>query len=89
MSDTGYTPHDAPHSPHGLTVLCVIILHAVALPLRAAGAPADHEGWNVAVYPILAWLPLSIGIDVNIPPFEGNVGGAGNIVDSRLATTGC
>jgi hypothetical protein len=69
---------------HRLMILCVVFLHAVALPQRAAGAPADQEGWDVAVYPILAWLPLSIGIDVNIPPFEGNAGGAGNIVDSRF-----
>jgi len=69
---------------HRLTILCVVFLHAVALPQRAAAAPAEQEGWDVAVYPILAWLPLSIGIDVNIPPFEGNVGGAGNIVDSRF-----
>ena len=69
---------------HCLTALCVVIVQIAALPQRAAGAPAPQEGWDVAVYPILAWVPLGIGIDVDIPPFEGDVGGAGDIVDSRF-----
>ena len=56
---------------HCLTILCAVIVQAAALPQPAAAAPADPEGWDVAVYPILAWLPLSIGIDVNIPASNG------------------
>jgi len=67
-----------------LAVLCVVIVQVAALPQRAAAAQASQEGWDVAVYPFLAWVPLGIGIDVDIPPFEGDGGGAGDIVDSRF-----
>ena len=49
----------------------------------AQGADAD-EGWQVAVYPILAWVPLDIGIDVDIPPFNGGDGGSGEIIESQF-----
>jgi hypothetical protein len=67
-----------------LTALCVVMIQLAALPQRAAGAPAPQEGWDVAVYPILAWVPLGIGIDVDIPPFDGDSGGLGDIVDTRF-----
>ena len=68
---------------HGLTALCVVIVQVAALP-QSAGAQVPQDGWDVAVYPILAWVPLGIGIDVNIPPFDGDGGGAGDIIDSRF-----
>jgi hypothetical protein len=67
-----------------LTALCVMIVQVTALPQRAAGAQAPQEGWDVNVYPILAWVPLGIGIDVDIPPFDGDGGGSSDIVDSRF-----
>jgi hypothetical protein len=67
-----------------LTALCVVIVQMVALPQRAAGAEAAQAGWDVAVYPVLAWVPLGIGIDVDVPPFDGDSGGLGDIVDTRF-----
>ena len=66
----------------GLTAVCVLIAHIAAAP--GAGAQTTQEGWGVAVYPILGWIPLDIGIDVDVPPFGGDGGAAGDIVDSRF-----
>jgi hypothetical protein len=67
-----------------LTAFLIVIVQMAALPQAAAGAQAPQEGWNVAVYPILAWVPLGIGIDVDIPSADGDDGGSGDILDSRL-----
>ena len=52
-----------------------------------AGAQTPNE-WRVAVYPVLGWVPLGIGIDVDVPPFDGGggggTGGSGEIVDGRF-----
>jgi hypothetical protein len=62
-----------------LTALCVVGLG------RAAEAQAQGDaGWNITVYPIFAWLPIDIGIDVDIPPGGGDDGGSGAIVESRF-----
>jgi len=63
--------------------MCVVLFQLGALPQRAYAQTA-HDDWDVAVYPIFVWVPLGIGINVSIPPFEGDSGGAGNIVDSRF-----
>lgn len=64
---------------------------AAMLTLCASGAAraqssgsAGDDRWHIAVYPVLVWVPLDIGIDVDIPPFNGDGGGAGQIVDSRF-----
>jgi hypothetical protein len=36
------------------------------------------------VYPLLAWVPLGIDIDVEIPPVNGGGGGSGQIVEGRF-----
>ena len=54
-------------------MLCGVSMAAVA---RAQSVVPAQDGWNVAVYPVLAWVPLGIGIDVEIPPFETDGGGA-------------
>src|SRR5262245_24164432 len=59
----------------GLAMLCVII---------AAPKAAAQNGWDFSVYPILAWVPLGIDIDVDVPPFEGGDGGAGEIIEGRF-----
>jgi hypothetical protein len=64
---------------------------------QAAGQPVvvtDDEGdWQFAVYPILAWIPLNIGIEVTGPFDNGGDGGSGGggggevggkIVDKRF-----
>jgi hypothetical protein len=66
-----------------LTALCVVMVQGAALAQGAAAAPPQH-GWDVGVYPVLVWVPLGIGIDVDIPPFGGDSGGVGDIVDSRF-----
>jgi hypothetical protein len=61
-----------------ITALCTLGLSS------AARAQNSGAGWDIAVYPIFAWVPLDIGIDVDIPPFEGDGGGLGDIVESRF-----
>lgn len=67
---------------------------AVAGTARAQPASQPNE-WKVNVYPVLGWVPTSIGIDVNLPPLPGGGGGGGNggggtggqdvsIIDSRF-----
>jgi hypothetical protein len=65
-------------------VLCVGATMAPARAQSVSQVPASQDGWDVAVYPILAWVPLGIGIGVEIPPFETDGGGAGDIIDSRF-----
>ena len=56
---------------------------AIAQP-QAPAAVNQQDDWKVAIYPIFAWVPLGIDIDVEVPPFEGGGGGAGAIVDGRF-----
>ena len=66
----------------GVTALA---LSCVLGPARVAAA---QDGWKVAVYPVLAWLPLGIEMSVDVPPFESGggsfPGGGGDIVDGRF-----
>jgi hypothetical protein len=71
------------NAPQILIGLCAVVLQLVATPQRAVAQTAQR-GWDFSVYPILAWVPLGIGIDVDIPPLAGDDGGAGDIVDSRF-----
>ena len=61
-----------------LTAFCLIALS------RAAHAQSPADGWNVAVYPIFAWVPVGIGIEIDIPPVNGGGGGLGEIIESRF-----
>jgi hypothetical protein len=74
--------------------VCTYIL-AAAVVLGAAGAAGAQtqttatsssadDGWKVNVYPILVWVPLGIGLDVDLPPTSGGGGGGGKIVDGRF-----
>ena len=54
-----------------------------ALAQNVPGSGADN-GWQITVYPLLAWVPLDIGIDVDIPPIDTSGGGSGKILDSRF-----
>lgn len=62
-----------------------------ALCLRAVPAAAQSgstDDWKIAVYPVLAWVPIGISIDVNVPPISGGGGSGpdfgGKIVDGRF-----
>jgi hypothetical protein len=60
-----------------LAALCIFGTAAMA---------AAQDGWKVAVYPVLGWLPLGIDINVQVPPGEGGGpdGGGGDIVEGRF-----
>ena len=65
-----------------LTLVC---LTGFAESARAQ-SPPDND-WKVNVYPVLAWLPLTIDIDVNVPPSNGGGGSdgeRGKILDGRF-----
>jgi len=67
-----------------LIAVCLAVVSDVAeAQTSAAGSNADGE-WHVTAYPVLAWLPLDIGIDVNVPPAGGDGGGSGQILHSRF-----
>lgn len=67
-----------------LTALCIVSLAQPGRAQNLAPEAAADDDWHVTVYPFLAWVPLDIGIDVNIPPVDGGQGGSGQIVDSRF-----
>ena len=64
-------------------------LALAALLVTAAGASAQlSDDLQVSIYPVFAWVPTSIDLDLNIPPFdgggEGSGGGEAQIVDSSF-----
>jgi hypothetical protein len=82
-----------PAAPEGMMRIVRVVLLAtlsVVVLSRAAGAqtgtpaPSADNDWRITAYPVLAWVPLSIDVDVNIPPFGGDSGGAGDIVESQF-----
>lgn len=68
-----------------VTLLCVVGLSRPA-PAQTTTSSSSEGDWKIAVYPVLAWLPLTINIDVDIPPVSGggDGGGSGDILDSRF-----
>jgi hypothetical protein len=64
--------------------VCVVAVSQIAGAQTVAPGSSADEGWQITVYPVLAWVPLDIGIDVDIPPSDGNAGGSGDILDSYL-----
>ncbi len=65
-------------------VCAAVIVVLVASP-AATAQTASTGDWKVAVYPVLGWVPLGIGIDVDVPPDDnGGGGGGGEIVDARF-----
>jgi len=69
-------------------VLAVAVgLLGVDRPVWAQGSAqpsGGSGGWNVAIYPVLVWVPLGIAIDVDVPSGGGSAGGSGSIVDGRF-----
>ena len=69
--------------------LLFVAVFAVAAALPAAAQSSQDDGWKVAIYPVMAWVPLGIAININIPPIDGGGGGTGpdfggDIVDGRF-----
>src|SRR5262245_7880351 len=67
-----------------LAALCVVGLSDAAHAQSVPRAAEPDDCWHVNVYPVLVWVPLDIGIDLDIPPFDGDGGGLGEIVESRF-----
>ena len=57
--------------------------HTADAQTAAPGSSAEQD-WHITAYPVLAWVPLDIGIDVDVPPANGDGGGSGEILDSYL-----
>ncbi len=59
-----------------------------ALPAAAQTPNTADDEWKISVYPIYAWVPIVIDIDVNVPPISGGGGSGpefgGKIVDGRF-----
>ena len=75
-------------------VIRIALLVAVSVTSLAPSARAQStaqpsgadKDWKVTLYPLVAWVPLSINLDVNVPPIEGggDAGGSGDILDARF-----
>jgi len=66
-----------------LAVCLALVSHAAAAQTSVPDSNAEQD-WHVTVYPVLAWVPIDIAIDVNVPPIDGGGGSAGQILDSRF-----
>ena len=59
------------------------VSHMAEAQTTPPGSNAGHD-WDVTIYPVLAWIPLDIGIDVDVPPIGGDGGGSGKVLNSQL-----
>ena len=64
------------------SVLAVFVL-CLGLSAEARAQNASPEGWTVTVYPVFAWLPVDIGLGVDVEDGEGG-NASGEILDSRF-----
>ena len=69
-----------------LVLLVTFLLAAAGVAnAQTSASGSNDDDWKVAIYPILAWVPLGIGIDVDVPPIEGGGGGgSAEIIDGRF-----
>jgi hypothetical protein len=70
------------HSPLKVARRATLALVMLVGIVGTSHAQTSTSGWNVGVYPILAWIPTSIDIDLELPPGEG--GDVGSIAESRF-----
>ena len=62
-----------------------VLLLAMLCGVHSIPAAGQDNDWKTTVYPILVWVPMDIGIDVNLPPVQGgDGGGSGDILDGRF-----
>jgi hypothetical protein len=68
----------------------ILLAASAAIALASpAVAQAQSGNWQVSVYPVLAWLPTNVGIEVNVPvddgsPGNGSGGGDGDVVRGEI-----
>jgi hypothetical protein len=68
-----------------LTTFCLLLTAAAAVAQPAAPTVPDaDEGWRITIYPVLAWIPSGIDIDITLPPSDADGGVIGQIIDSRF-----
>ena len=67
-----------------LASICLIGVSETADAQGVASPGAANDGWEFAVYAVLAWVPLGIDIAVDAPPTDGSSGESGEIVDGRF-----
>jgi len=80
----GDRPIDVLMSRILVAVICLVGAAQAAQAQTASQQANTKRGWDVAVYPILVWVPTDIRFDVNIPPSGGDGGGSADILDSRF-----
>jgi hypothetical protein len=68
-----------------LLILLLATTGAANAQTSGSTSGSNDDDWKVAIYPILAWVPLGIGMDLDVPPIEGGGGGgSAEIIDSRF-----
>jgi hypothetical protein len=67
-------------------LLAVAVFFMTAGPGLAQSSTANEDDeWKVVLYPIYAWVPLGLDIEVDVPPLpDGGGGGGGKIIDGRF-----
>lgn len=71
---------------HIRIVFLAACLAATSHAAEAQTPPGSNasEDWQFTIYPILAWIPLDIGIDVDTESGAGGESGSGSILNSEL-----
>ena len=64
--------------------LAVLMMCFVGLCAEARAQNAVPDDWSVTVYPVFAWLPVDIGLNVDVSGGDGGGGISGEILDSRF-----
>ena len=69
-----------------ITLACLATGNAVAHAQTTTPATSNENDWKFAIYPVLAWLPVSIDMNITVPPGDGGATGgeSGQIVEGRF-----
>ena len=67
--------------------LAALLVASLARSANAQGtgqSAVQNDGWDFSIYPIFLWVPVDIGVGVEVPPSGNDGGGIGDIVESQL-----